>query len=418
MNPKLLVKGIEIVGVLFAAFGGFLAGIAPPQSADARFAVGLSSFFALIILFVVAALAGERYRKAWLIAAVCLLVASVGAAYYYKTTYDALTFEYPPGSTVVEHVAGADMSEEARAYKEENKGLSNAQLLAAFGGLQNKTLVWPEESINRARTKLIASYLALVLTIAASIFALSEGVLAYTPSAPPATAAASAGEVTGVGVRRGEAGAGGAQARAPEDAQGSGRANGSSSAPTPDPERQSDKRPQADAGSNFTVFISYAHRDNEDPDPSRRWLDRLLEYLRPLVIQNQVSTWSDTQISLGENWNTSIQSQLKNARVAILLVSPAFLASDYIRSSELPILLMNARERGVAVVPIIVRHSLFSETKFKYPDPKNGPEELSLSVFQAANSPSRPLNAMEEHEQDRVLLSIAQSILRMAQSTR
>jgi hypothetical protein len=173
--------------------------------------------------------------------------------------------------------------------------------------------------------------------------------------------------------------------------------------------------PPEDTQGDFTVFISYAHKDNEDSSPSKRWLDRLLEYLQPLVIQNKVSAWSDTQIETGELWHESIQAQLQNAKVAVLLLSPAFLASRYIRNSELPVLLMNAKNRGVVVLPIIVRHCMFSETEFKYPDPVNGPDVLLLSVFQAANPPSKPLNSMEEHEQDRVLLSIAQRILRIAQ---
>ncbi|HEV2801146.1 MAG TPA: hypothetical protein VGW12_11655 [Pyrinomonadaceae bacterium] len=45
---------------------------------------------------------------------------------------------------------------------------------------------------------------------------------------------------------------------------------------------------------NFTVFICYAHTDNENPDPGKRWLNRLLEQLQPLVLQDKVNAWSDT----------------------------------------------------------------------------------------------------------------------------
>jgi hypothetical protein len=76
---------------------------------------------------------------------------------------------------------------------------------------------------------------------------------------------------------------------------------------------------------------------------------------------------------------------------------------------------MNAKNKGVTIIPIIVRPCLFSEVKFKYPDPVHGPDEMSLSVFQAANSVDKPLNSMQEHEQDQVLLSIAQQILRLVQ---
>ena len=170
-----------------------------------------------------------------------------------------------------------------------------------------------------------------------------------------------------------------------------------------------------DSHGNFPIFISYAHKDNEDANASNRWLDRLLEHIQPLVMQDQVHIWSDQGIETGDLWHDSIQHTLQHSKVAILLVSPAFLASKYIRNSEMPVLLMNAKKEGVVILPIIVRHCLFAETKFKYPDPVEGPEVLSLSVFQAANPPSKPLNAMSEHEQDRVLFSVAQRILRLAQ---
>ncbi|HJQ35426.1 MAG TPA: FxSxx-COOH system tetratricopeptide repeat protein [Pyrinomonadaceae bacterium] len=174
--------------------------------------------------------------------------------------------------------------------------------------------------------------------------------------------------------------------------------------------------PRDDAGGSFTVFVSYAHSDNESPDPSKRWLNRLLEQLQPLVLQNRVGAWSDRQIEAGEQWDGSIKAELAAANVAVLLVSPAFLASKYIRNSELPALLMNAMNRGGTVIPVVVRPCLFAETTFKYPDPARGPGELSLSVFQSANSPDKPLNAMQEHEQDAVLLSVAQRVLELART--
>lgn len=169
-----------------------------------------------------------------------------------------------------------------------------------------------------------------------------------------------------------------------------------------------------DTSEDFTVFISYAHSDNESFDPAKRWLNRLSEQLQPLVLQDKMVAWSDAQLEAGELWNSTIKTQLQNARVAVLLVSPALLASKYMRNSELPVLLMNAMNEGRTVIPIIVRSCLFTETKFKYPDPTHGPSELSLSIFQSANPPSKPLNSVGEHEQDAVLVSVTQRILKLA----
>jgi len=165
----------------------------------------------------------------------------------------------------------------------------------------------------------------------------------------------------------------------------------------------------------FPVFICYARADNDSVNPSERWLDRLLIHLQPLVLQGQVSTWSDQQIETGEFWETAIQMQLQQARAAILLVSPDFLASNYIRNNELPVLLKRAMEHGLTILPIVLKPCLFAETRFKYPDPKIGPDEFSLSSLQAAYSPSKGLSGMSEHEQDRVLVSVAQRLLKLVQ---
>jgi TRAP-type uncharacterized transport system fused permease subunit len=177
MNRNTLARGVQVVGILFAAFGGFFAGIAPPRTADAKFAVGISSFLVLILLFLVVALSKKKHRKAWIIIASCLFIIAIGAALYYKTTYDALTFEYPPGSANVEYVGGTELTPAANDYKQQHQGISNAQLIAKFGGLQNMGRVWTEVSVNNARRKLIGSYMIVVLAIAGAIFALTEGAL-------------------------------------------------------------------------------------------------------------------------------------------------------------------------------------------------------------------------------------------------
>lgn len=165
----------------------------------------------------------------------------------------------------------------------------------------------------------------------------------------------------------------------------------------------------------FDVFVCYAHKDNENQDPGKRWLDRFLEHMRPLVLQNQLTTLSDKQIEMGESWDESIKAKLQHAKAAVLLVSTNFLGSEYIRNNELPILLKNARDNGVTIVPIILRPCLFQESKFKYPHPIDGPEEITLSSLQAANSPNKPLNGLTEYEQDQVLLSVAQRLLKLVQ---
>ncbi len=162
------------------------------------------------------------------------------------------------------------------------------------------------------------------------------------------------------------------------------------------------------------IFISYAHKDNENPDPAKRWLDRLREQLEPLVQQGEIAVCSDQDIELGNDWHDHIQKHLDGAQATVLLVSPAFLASKYIRNSELPVLLRNARDQGVKIIPIVLRPCLFAESKFKYPDPQTGPEEFTLASLQSAGSPAKALSEMTEGEQDRALLKVAQRLAKLA----
>ena len=157
------------------------------------------------------------------------------------------------------------------------------------------------------------------------------------------------------------------------------------------------------------VFISYAHTDNESENPKNRWLDRFIEFLQPLVSQEDFTLWSDQDIQIGEQWHEHVQAQLNAAKAVVLLVSPAFLASSYIRNSELPVILKNAADQGVRIFPILISPSVYKRAKYKYPDPKTGPQEFTLASIQAANPPSETL-IMTEGAQNRVLEKVADQL--------
>ncbi|NEQ49982.1 MAG: toll/interleukin-1 receptor domain-containing protein [Leptolyngbya sp. SIO3F4] len=169
----------------------------------------------------------------------------------------------------------------------------------------------------------------------------------------------------------------------------------------------------ADANYRPQVFICYAHRDNENPDPEKCWLDRLLVHLNPFEAQQDLALWSDKKLEMGDTWDQEIQDTLKTVKAAVLLVSPYFLASKYIRNSELPVLLQRAKEQGVVILPVILRPCALDKVFFKYPDPQDGPETLSLASLQGANSTNKPLNEMSEGDQDRVLVSVANRLLKL-----
>lgn len=136
------------------------------------------------------------------------------------------------------------------------------------------------------------------------------------------------------------------------------------------------------------VFISYSHADRE-------WIDRLRVFLAPHLRGEQLAAWDDTQIQAGSNWREEIERAIARARVAVLLVSPNFLASDFIANVELPLILQEV-DRGLTILWIAVRFSAYQRTP--------------LSQLQAANDPSRPLDALSRPEQDRALVEVAERI--------
>jgi len=105
------------------------------------------------------------------------------------------------------------------------------------------------------------------------------------------------------------------------------------------------------------VFISYAHAD----ETFREQLDKQLSILKRAGI---VETWHDRRLVAGEEWNHGIKSELERADIILLLVSPDFIASDYINDIEIA-RAMQRHESGLAcVIPVILRHCAWNLTTF------------------------------------------------------
>src|SRR5262249_40423582 len=107
--------------------------------------------------------------------------------------------------------------------------------------------------------------------------------------------------------------------------------------------------------------------------------------------------WDDTQIPAGSLWENAIATQLSTANFAVLLVSADFLASPFITTFELPKLLSAAQSGGTRILPVIVGHCIFQESR--------------LAAFQAVNNPALPLNCLSTHARDEIWVSVVRSIL-------
>jgi hypothetical protein len=93
---------------------------------------------------------------------------------------------------------------------------------------------------------------------------------------------------------------------------------------------------------DLTYFVSYARAD-------RPQTGRLLDLLAPrLAIARgyRFAPWIDDRIEVGERWTDAIGAALVGCDFGLLLLSPSFFASGFIRREELPTFLERIANPG------------------------------------------------------------------------
>jgi len=98
----------------------------------------------------------------------------------------------------------------------------------------------------------------------------------------------------------------------------------------------------------ITVFVSYARANR---DLATRFLKKFKEQAAPSR-QYQYLFWRDNDILVGEKWHEEIQVALAQCDVGLVLISPAFLGSQYIQDHELPKFLKSG---GMPVIPVLLQ---------------------------------------------------------------
>jgi O-acetyl-ADP-ribose deacetylase (regulator of RNase III) len=106
-----------------------------------------------------------------------------------------------------------------------------------------------------------------------------------------------------------------------------------------------------------SVFVSYSHRDEE-------LRIELGKHLSVLERQGIITTWHDRMIGAGSEWEGSIDRNLDDSRVILLLISSDFIDSRYCYDVEMKHALERHDNRQALVIPIILRAVSLKGTPF------------------------------------------------------
>lgn len=139
---------------------------------------------------------------------------------------------------------------------------------------------------------------------------------------------------------------------------------------------------------SYNIFISYAH---DDPQ-GIAWLRRLDTHFKPL---STVRLWHDGLIGPWKPWRKEIENALRDAKAAILLIGPDFLASKFIMETELPLIEAAERNRGLVIFPLVISACHY---------------ESVLGKHQAVHSPEEPLDTLDLGKQNTILHNLTEAI--------
>lgn len=183
---KILKQGIQIVIIVFAAFGGFLFHIAPPGN-NVKVAVGIGQFTTLCLLLYISAfsiyslsLNKKRYKKnykIWLVICGLAILSTLLSGVQYFQKHNELTVKVDKWDMTF--TKGTLTPESLEICKEDNLtselSCEDALLKNFYTAEQvEKGFLWSEKSIKSSQLTLLIWYLVFLISLSFSLFSSLE----------------------------------------------------------------------------------------------------------------------------------------------------------------------------------------------------------------------------------------------------
>jgi negative regulator of sigma E activity len=114
------------------------------------------------------------------------------------------------------------------------------------------------------------------------------------------------------------------------------------------------------ASDQFTrVFVSYARED-------KKWLDvdyrfNLIPFLMESLKRQNVVFWFDKDLKPGDEFRAHIEAEIDQSQIALLIVSQAFLNSEFIEKYEMSRIVDRTKIGKMIIVPVLVEPCEWSE---------------------------------------------------------
>ena len=156
------------------------------------------------------------------------------------------------------------------------------------------------------------------------------------------------------------------------------------------------------------VFIAYSHRD-------RDLLGELQKHLKPLQKAWMLDLWDDLRVDSGPRGAAELRRAVDAARVALLLISPGFLASPFVAEHNLPVTLAMQQHPRAAVMCLYLRPAMDVFAEYRYRDPlSRADRSIRITSFHALNDPTCPLASQTKPAREGILAAAAEEIIAAA----